>query len=110
LNEEIVLSLTIKFSLSRFQSKRMDDQRCTLKVETGSIKPAVQSKKQQEKTKQKPIGDILEMIGQHHKPGGNTFLPGLMPSKNSEVLKQLSKASVNGEQVKFLNLSNFCHD
>jgi hypothetical protein len=77
----------------------MDDQRCALKVEPASTKPIVQAKKP-EKPKQKPIGDILEMIGHHHKPGGNTFLPGLMPSKNSEVLKQLSQASGNGEQVR----------
>jgi len=77
----------------------MDDQRCALKVGTVPSKRVVPAKVP-EKPKQKPIGDILDMIGQHHKPGGNSFLPGLMPGKNSEVLKQLSQASVNGEKVK----------
>ena len=83
--------------ISRFQSKRMDDQRCSLAAPASTAAPAAPA------PTKKSDGDLLELIagaqGQRMEEQRATvsFLPGLPRAKQPEILQRLSVATRNDE-------------
>lgn len=96
--------------ISRFQSKRMDDQRCSLNTGSGNpaaakepskVAPPPTSGEKKDKPKQKE--DLLDMIAgvQGHRLNEQRaafpFLPGLTKARQPEILQRLSVATNNDE-------------
>ena len=119
--------------ISRFQSKRMDDQRCTLSVPSANAAPAAAAKIPSRPTPVMPGApaaaapangatngnggqrdELLDMIAgvqghgrMNEQRATVSFLPGLPKSKQPEILQRLSIATTNNEDGQDFPDENF---
>jgi G-protein signaling modulator 2 len=96
--------------ISRFQSKRMDDQRCSLAMPTATARSAAPPAGPAGRTSSVPSGasgapkdNLMEMIvgaqgyRMNEQRATLSFLPGLNRSKQPEILQRLSVAANNDQ-------------